>query len=106
MYADTRGKYIVKVVLKQGPNFRSVNSTRCPVSMKYILSVFSADWLIAAHGCFKFNYTLCTIYTNLGVDGVMHGISQTDCPVVIVSQELLPKLESILPKLPNVETII
>lgn len=65
-----------------------------------------ADWLIAAHGCFKFNYTLCTIYTNLGIDGVKHGISQTDCPVVIVSQELLPKLEKVLPSLPNIETII
>ena len=32
-----------------------------------------ADWLIAAHGCFKFNFTLCTIYTNLGIDGVQHG---------------------------------
>jgi long-chain acyl-CoA synthetase len=42
----------------------------------------------------------------LGIDGVKHGISQTDCPVVIVSQELLPKLEKVLPSLPNIETII
>ena len=55
-----------------------------------------AEWLIAAHGCFKFNYTLCTIYTNLGIDGVKHGISQSSSPIVIVSQELLPKLEKVL----------
>ena len=65
-----------------------------------------ADWLIAAHGCFKFNYTLCTIYANLGVDGIKHGISQTASPVVIVSQELLPKLGKILPLLPNVKLVI
>ena len=68
--------------------------------------IISADWLIAAHGCFKFNYTLCTIYTNLGVDGVKHGISQTSAPIVIVSQELMSKLASVLPSLPNVKTVI
>ena len=65
-----------------------------------------ADWLIAAHGCFKFNYTLCTIYTNLGTEGVKHGISQTGAPIIIVSQELLPKLEAALPSLSNVKTIV
>lgn len=67
---------------------------------------FKADWLIAAHGCFKFSYTLCTIYTNLGAEGIKHGITETAAPVVVVSQELLPKLIKILPSVPNVETII
>ena len=74
--------------------------------LKVLSIIISADWLIAAHGCFKFNYTLCTIYTNLGADGVKHGISQTNAPVVIVSQELLPKLVNVLPSLPNVESVI
>ena len=71
-----------------------------------IISIISADWLIAAHGCFKFNYVLCTIYTNLGPDGVRHGISETEAPIVIVTQELLPKLITVLPSVGNVETII
>ena len=65
-----------------------------------------ADWLIAAHGCFKFNFTICTIYTNLGLDGIRHGISETEAPVVVVSQELLPKLIKVLPSVPNVKSII
>ena len=40
------------------------------------------------------------------MDGVKHGISQTSAPIVIVSQELLPKLANVLPSLPNVETVI
>ena len=68
--------------------------------------MFLADWLIAAHGCFKFSYTLCTIYTNLGQDGIKHGISETEAPVIVVSQELVPKLLKVLPSLPNVETVI
>ena len=35
-----------------------------------------------------------------------HGISQTGAPIIIVSQELLPKLEAALPSLSNVETIV
>ena len=42
----------------------------------------------------------------MGLDGVKHGISQTSAPVVIVSQELMPKLAKVLPSLPNVETVI
>ena len=40
------------------------------------------------------------------MEGVKHGISQTCAPVVIVSQELMPKLAKVLPSLPNVETVI
>ena len=65
-----------------------------------------ADWLVAAHGCFKFNYTLCTIYTNLGIDGVKHAISQTGSQIAIVSQELLTKLAQLLPILSSIKTII
>ena len=72
----------------------------------YNMYAFSADWLIAAHGCFKFNYVLCTVYTNLGTDGVKHGISETEAPIVIVTQELLPKLIKVLPSIENVKTVI
>ena len=37
-------------------------------------------------GCFKFNFPLVTIYTNLGESGVQYGISQTKAEHVLVSQ--------------------
>ena len=49
-------------------------------------------------GCFKFNFTLVTIYTNLGEDGVVYGINQTQANYVCTSQELLPKLMKVLDK--------
>ncbi len=57
-----------------------------------------AEWMITAIGCFKFNVTLVTIYTNLGEDGVAYGINQTQAGYVVTSQELLPKLIKILDK--------
>ena len=40
------------------------------------------------------------------MDGIRHGISETAAPVVVVSQELLPKLIKVLPSVPNVKSII
>ena len=57
-----------------------------------------AEWMVTALGCFKFNYTLVTIYTNLGEDGVVYGIDQTQSNYVCTSQELLPKLIKVLDK--------
>lgn len=65
-----------------------------------------AEWMITAVGCFKFNFTLVTIYTNLGAEGVIYGINQTEANYICTSQELLPKLMNVLDKLPHVKTII
>lgn len=32
-----------------------------------------AEWMIAAHGCFKQNFPIVTIYATLGDEGVLHG---------------------------------
>lgn len=32
-----------------------------------------AEWMIAAHGCFKQNIPIVTIYATLGDEGVVHG---------------------------------
>ena len=57
-----------------------------------------AEWMITAIGCFKFNYTIATIYTSLGEDGIINGIHQTKSNYVCTSQELLPKLIKVLDK--------
>lgn len=57
-----------------------------------------AEWMITAVGCFKFNFTLVTIYTNLGAEGVIYGINQTEANYICTSQELLPKLMKVLDK--------
>ena len=35
-----------------------------------------AEWMISAIGAFKHSLAIVTIYTNLGEDGVQHGITQ------------------------------
>lgn len=65
-----------------------------------------AEWLIAAHGCFKQNVPIVTIYATLGDEGVIHGINETEASIVITSHELLPKFKNLLAKLPHVKTVI
>jgi len=65
-----------------------------------------AEWMMSAVGAFKQSLAVVTIYTNLGEEGVQHGISQTDANVVIVSQELVPRLQSVLSKCSSVKHVI
>lgn len=65
-----------------------------------------AEWMIAAHGCFKHNIPIVTIYATLGDEGVAHGINETEVTTVITTHDLLPKFKTLLAHLPNVRTII
>ena len=65
-----------------------------------------AEWMIAAHACFKQNLSVVTIYATLTDDAIAHGVNETDVDTVITSHELLPKFKRILPKLPEVKTIV
>ncbi|XP_069684265.1 fatty acid CoA ligase Acsl3-like isoform X1 [Periplaneta americana] len=65
-----------------------------------------AEWLVAAHGCFKQSIPLVTIYATLGDDAIAHGINETEVSLVITSHDLLPKFKNILAKTPKVTQII
>lgn len=65
-----------------------------------------AEWMIAAHGCFKQNFTVVTIYATLGDEAIAHGINETEVDTVITSHDLLPKFKRLLEMVPQVKTII
>nr|CAH7743907.1 unnamed protein product [Callosobruchus chinensis] len=65
-----------------------------------------AEWMIAAHGLFKQNIPLVTIYATLGDEAIAHGINETEVTTVITSFDLLPKFKRILQLTPRVKTLI
>lgn len=65
-----------------------------------------AEWMIAAHACFKQNFTVVTIYATLGDEAIAHGINETEVDTVITSHELLPKFKRLLDMVPEVKKII
>lgn len=44
-----------------------------PLKNIIIFAETRAEWMIAAHGCFKQNIPIVTIYATLGDEGVIHG---------------------------------
>nr|CAD7255978.1 unnamed protein product [Timema shepardi] len=65
-----------------------------------------AEWMVAAHGCFKQNIPLVTIYATLGEEAIIHGINETEGTIVVTSHDLVPKFKNILPHTPKVKTLI
>ncbi|XP_018564650.1 long-chain-fatty-acid--CoA ligase 4 isoform X2 [Anoplophora glabripennis] len=65
-----------------------------------------AEWMIAAHGIFKQNIPLVTIYATLGDEAIAHGINETEVTTVVTSFELMPKFKKILALTPRVKTLI
>jgi long-chain acyl-CoA synthetase len=65
-----------------------------------------AEWMVSAHGCFKQNIPVVTIYATLGDEGVAHGINETEVTTVITTHDLLPKFRTVLALTPKVDTII
>lgn len=66
-----------------------------------------AEWMIAAQACFRFGYTLVTVYATLGEDGITYSLDQTEVQCVITSGNLLmSKLKNCLPNLQNVKNIV
>merc|ERR1719334_755764 len=65
-----------------------------------------AEWLLTAQACFKQNFPVVTLYTNLGEEAVVHGLNETEVDTVITSPELLPKFRNILAHTPNVKKVI
>ena len=64
------------------------------------------EWMISVQGCFKQNLTVVTLYDNLGDDGIIFGINQTNVTHIITTHDLLTKFKKILPKTPAVVCVI
>ena len=57
-----------------------------------------AEWMIAAYGCFQHSLSIVTLYTNLGDDGIQHGLAETQVSTVICSWETHTRLLALLAK--------
>jgi len=65
-----------------------------------------AEWIISSIAAFQHSLAVVTIYANLGEEGVSHGISQTKASTVIVGEDLLSRLQAVLPTADSVKNVI
>nr|XP_039268333.1 long-chain-fatty-acid--CoA ligase 4-like [Styela clava] len=65
------------------------------------------EWMIAAQACFRYNFTLVTVYATLGEEGITYALAQTETQCVITSGNLLAtKLKNCFASLPRLNTIV
>ncbi|KAK6473579.1 long-chain-fatty-acid--CoA ligase 4-like isoform X1 [Huso huso] len=78
-----------------------------PKSTIAIFCETSAEWMIAAQACVRYNFPLVTLYSTLGEDAVAYGLNESGVTHLITSTELLEdKLKCVLSELKNLKHII
>lgn len=53
-----------------------------------------------------FTVIVVTLYVNLGIEAIAHGINETECTLIVTSHDMLPKFKEILQLTPRVKTMI
>jgi len=61
-----------------------------------IMSETRVEWMIAAYGCFQHSLVLVTLYTNLGDDGLVHALEETEVDTIICSYETHAKIFQVI----------
>ncbi|XP_054163099.1 fatty acid CoA ligase Acsl3-like [Oppia nitens] len=64
------------------------------------------EWMVTCQALFRLGATLATLYSTLGIDGIVHGLNETEVTHVITSDELLPNLALIADRVPHLNTVI
>lgn len=77
-----------------------------PGEIVIIIAQTRAEWFVAAHGLFKQNIILASLYESLGEEGIIQGINETEATTIITSSDMVPMFKEILRKTTKVRTII
>ncbi|RWS19429.1 long chain fatty acid CoA ligase-like protein, partial [Leptotrombidium deliense] len=64
------------------------------------------EWFLTAQAVFRLGGEITTLYTNQGIDGIIHGLNETEGTHMVTTAAFLPKLKQIVPKTPALKHII
>ncbi|CAG2178704.1 unnamed protein product, partial [Oppiella nova] len=64
------------------------------------------EWILCAFAVFKLGGIVTTLFAQLGLDGIVHGINQTQVKYAITTKQQLIKLRSVLSQTPSIQKII
>ncbi|RWS26349.1 Long-chain-fatty-acid--CoA ligase 3-like protein [Leptotrombidium deliense] len=64
------------------------------------------EWFLTAQAVFRLGGTITTLYTNLGIDGIIHALNETESTHMVTTADFLTKMKQIVPKTPALKRII
>ncbi|KAK8774375.1 hypothetical protein V5799_011089 [Amblyomma americanum] len=74
-----------------------------------LLAIFAetrAEWMLTAQACFRTNVPLVTLYATLNNDAVVSAVNETEVTHLVTSVDLLPRLLSIVDKMPSLTHVV
>ncbi|CAG2101696.1 unnamed protein product [Medioppia subpectinata] len=64
------------------------------------------EWLLCAFALFRLGAVVTTLFAQLGLEGIVHGIHQTQVKYAITTKQQLLKLREVLSQTPSIQKII
>uniref|UniRef100_A0A131Z2Q2 long-chain-fatty-acid--CoA ligase n=1 Tax=Rhipicephalus appendiculatus TaxID=34631 RepID=A0A131Z2Q2_RHIAP len=71
-----------------------------------ILAETRVEWFITAQACFRANFKLVTLYATLSNDGIVSAVNETELTHLVTSEDLLPRVLSIVERMPSLRHIV
>uniref|UniRef100_A0A1E1XAZ9 long-chain-fatty-acid--CoA ligase n=1 Tax=Amblyomma aureolatum TaxID=187763 RepID=A0A1E1XAZ9_9ACAR len=71
-----------------------------------ILAETRVEWFLTAQACFRTNIPLVTLYATLSDDGIVSAVNVTEVTHLVTSSDLLPRILSVVDKMPSLTHIV
>lgn len=66
---------------------------------------FLPEWFLCAQAIFRIGSVVTTLYATLGLEGIVHGIKETEVEHLVTTEDLLPSILKIIDRIPKVRHI-
>ncbi|KAF8900472.1 long-chain-fatty-acid-CoA-ligase [Gymnopilus junonius] len=102
-------KYISYLELKEAVSEVARGLVHLGVTKGDVFNVYaqtSPNWQLMAHACGSISTPIATAYDTLGEEGLAHSLNEPNCIGLFTNAELLPTLQRVLARTPNVKYVV
>lgn len=64
-----------------------------------------SEWFLCAQAIFRIGSVVTTLYATLGLEGIVHGIKETQVEHLVTTEDLLPSILKVIDRIPKVRHI-
>ena len=65
-----------------------------------------SEWSLVAHSAFRMGVTLCTLYSTLGQDGIIHSLNEVEATHLICNEDAVQQFLKVIDRVPFITHII
>lgn len=95
--ADKRINMIIKSLVSVGV---------MPKDKVVLILETRTEWTLVAHAIFRMGATLCTMYSTLGEEGIIHGLNEVESKYIICNEDVIQRFLDVLDRIHYVTHLI